>query len=408
MHQILFHIPFTQGFMPPDGMPLYGFGAMLFLCFVLTAMWWGPKRVRQIGMAGERMQDLAIVLFVSGIVGARLVYIMQYSEQFKDKNLFVEFFKIWEGGIVFYGSAIGGVIGFLVFRHLVLKKLGINIWKLADALAPLLALGLAVGRVGCYLNGCCWGQVAIPEAQPMPLVAEMGQFPLLSGHARGQVTQPPKDGDALPQVHGVQTTAGFTYDGIDRVVAVEKGSAAEAVLKANDQIVKVNGTNVGMNAATGEKTLYDLTRAENWPRWKKTVDLTIDRNGVESEVSFAPKTVTFFPTQLYEVVSMGLLIALLLAFQPFRMHDGQVMVLMMVGYAAHRWLNEAIRIEPTYALGMTLSQWISIGIFAAAMGLEWYLWKTQPKFPKGPKPLSYGATPYVPPPKTATGNAVTG
>src|SRR4051794_8294466 len=118
MQQVLFHIPFTQGwFGNPDGIPLYGFGVMLFLCFVLTAMVWGPRRVQPIGMPKERLQDMAIVLFVAGIVGARIVYIIQYHEQFKNKNLLFEFFKIWEGGIVFYGSAIGGVIGFLLFRH---------------------------------------------------------------------------------------------------------------------------------------------------------------------------------------------------------------------------------------------------------------------------------------------------
>ena len=58
---------------------------------------------------------------------------------------------------------------------------------------------------------------------------------------------------------------------------------------------------------------------------------------------------------------------MLLAFHPFRRHDGQLMVVLMLGYAVHRFLNESIRIEPTYAAGLTLSQWGSIGIFAAAV-----------------------------------------
>ena len=106
-----------------------------------------------------------------------------------------------------------------------------------------------------------------------------------------------------------------------------------------------------------------------------------------SPETFTPRTVTFFPTQLYETVSMVLLILLMLAFQPFRRHDGQVMVLLMLGYACHRFLNEAIRIEPTYSLGLTLSQWISIGIVAAAALLEVYLRWSQPKLPAGMQPL---------------------
>ena len=110
-------------------------------------------------------------------------------------------------------------------------------------------------------------------------------------------------------------------------------------------------------------------------------------------LSFTPRTVPFFATQLYESVSMVLLIGVLLAFQPFRRHDGQVLVVLMVGYACHRFLNEAIRIEPTYALGLTLSQWISVGILLGAGVLEAFLRLTQSKLPPGPQPLGAAAQP---------------
>src|SRR5581483_3200542 len=71
-----------------------------------------------------------------------------------------------------------------------------------------------------------------------------------------------------------------------------------------------------------------------------------------------------------ETLSMVLLTFLLLAYYPFRRHDGQLLVLCMLGYAAHRFINESIRIEPSYALGLTLSQWGSVVIAAAAVGAE--------------------------------------
>lgn len=392
MQQILFFIPFTSGWFPPDGIPLHGFGAMLFLCFVITAMVWGPKRAVQIGLPKERLQDMAILLFVTGIGGARLVYMIQYADQFKGKNLFAEFFKIWEGGIVFYGSVVGGLIGFLLFRHFVLKKLGVSTFKLLDVVAPLIAFGLAVGRIGCYLNGCCWGQVAVPESQLVPLSASMGEYPLLSGHGvREQVTTPANSTTQLPQVWGVQTLTGFTYapdfaqPGRYRIDRLEPGSVAAKELKKDDLILTVNGEEVNKNA--------DQLDPSKWPRWKKSLDLEIDRDGTKKTVSFTPRSVTVFPTQLYEVVSMGLLTFLLLAFQPFRRHDGQMIVLLMIGYGVHRWFNEAIRIEPTYALGQTLSQWISLAIIAGGVVLELYLRKTLPKLPQGPVPLSHGAVP---------------
>jgi phosphatidylglycerol:prolipoprotein diacylglycerol transferase len=388
MQQILFHVPFTSGWFPPDGIPLYGFGAMLFVCFVLTAMVWGPKRAVQVGLPKERLQDMAILMFVTGIAGARIVYMIQYADQFAGKNLAVEFFKIWEGGIVFYGSAIGAAVGFVAFWHFVLKRLGVSVWKLCDAVAPLIAVGLAVGRIGCYLNGCCWGQVAIPEVEPVPISAELGKFPLLTGHGvREQVTTAPNTSTQLPQVWGVQTATGFTVDPFQPNVIqqVERGSAAAAALKPGDRIVKVNGEAVTLPSAR------ELDPAA-WPRTKNTLDLVVNRDGAEVPVTIHPRTVTVFPTQLYEVISMGLLTLLLLAYQPFRRHDGQLIVLLMLGYGVHRWFNEAIRIEPTYALGMTLSQWISVGILAGGVILEVILRKTQPRLPTGPVPLSYGVT----------------
>lgn len=396
MQQILFYIPFTANWFPPDGIPLYGFGVMLFLCFVITAMVWGPKRAEKVGLPKERLQDMAILLFITGIAGARIVYIWQYYDRdFKGKNLFFEFFKIWEGGIVFYGSAIGGVIGFLAFRHFVLKKFGVSTWKLGDAVAPLIAIGLALGRIGCYLNGCCWGQVAVPEVEPVPISAELGRYPLLSGHGvREQVTTPANTATQLPQVWGLQTLTGFTVGPFPTEIrSVERGSEAATKLKPGDIILKVNGEDVGENGAKLDPA--------HWPRAKKTLDLEVQRDGANVSVTLTPRTVTAFPTQLYEVVSMGLLTLLLLAYQPFRRHDGQLLVLLMIGYGVHRWFNEAIRIEPTYALGMTLSQWISIAIVAAGVVLEIVLRKIQPRLPVGPLPLSYGA-PIVPSPAVAT------
>ena len=468
MQQILFHIPFTGNLFSglPDGLPIYGFGAMLFLTFVLTAMVWGPRRVVQVGMPKDKLQDMAIIVFLTGIAGARLLYMIQYYERdFPDKTplgLFKAFFQIWNGGIVFYGSIFGAILGFYFFQRVVLRKFKISTWKLADAVAPLIALGLAVGRIGCYLNGCCWGQAACPECQVVPLSPQLGEFPLLAAHARDQVVRPATKDDQIRFVRGLQTSTGFSIaprdiaglsDPRSVVLAVEPGSAAaEAGLKPGDRIVKVNGSpnaiilelsgskeNVGKaqdiavdkggllfgepeemtsgnivrmrfesdqahrdavsaTRQTGVAVythdyLWELVR--DWPRGRKQLDLVVERaspQGAREEVaiSFVPRTVTFYPTQLYETVSMVLLILLLLAFQPFRRHDGQVMVLLIFGYAAHRFLNEAIRIEPQYALGLTLSQWISIGIAVAAVGLELYLRATQPRLPAGLQPLSRG------------------
>ena len=397
MQQVLFTIPIFKDSFKPDGIPMYGFGAMLFVCFVAVTVWGSRRARRTANMPPERFQDMVIWLFVSGLIGARTLYMIQYSRQFPDQSiggLIAAFFKIWEGGIIFYGSALGGVIGYGLFYQLILRRLDVSGWRLADAVAPLLALGLAIGRIGCYLNGCCWGQVACEECRPVPLGA--AHFPLLPAHARQQVV-----GDVASKEASLylQTATGFVRvpdeEGKLKVVAVETDSpAARAGVKVGDRIAEVNGEPNEV-ARPGFDRLDEIT--QSWPRGKSKLELAVSRNGeVVKLPAFAPATVGLYPTQLYETVSMVLLILLLVAYYPYRRHDGQVMVLLMVGYAVHRFINESLRIEPAVGGGLTLSQWGSVVIFTAAVGIEIYLRRTMPT---PPEPLIPVATlvPALPP-----------
>jgi len=84
MQQVLFTIPILQSWFPPDGVALPGFGAMLFVAFVVCTLW-GTARTKPIGMPPAKFQDLVIWLFLSGIIGARVLYMIQYANQFPDQ-----------------------------------------------------------------------------------------------------------------------------------------------------------------------------------------------------------------------------------------------------------------------------------------------------------------------------------
>lgn len=449
MQQVLFTIPVLKSTFPPDGIPVGGFGTMLCITFILVTVW-GMYRVRRIGMKPEKFQDMVVWIFVTGLIGARLLYMIQYANQFPNEGVFgavAAFFQIWRGGIIFYGSVFGGVFGYGLFYWFVLRKLHVSGWQVADLVAPLLALGVALGRIGCYLNGCCWGQVAVAEVAPVPLGG--AHFPLLAAHARDQLVDymGPSRGMAL------QSSAGFTVaernrsvieDPRSRVVAVEKDSAAaKAGVQPGDRVVKLNGEpnrpvldvagpadqvkaavaalrKAGVNVEeppnknprayfddfdsyrdrrnallaeghlgvtlTPSDSLWEKTR--DWYRGHSSLALGVQRG--ESVVDlppFTPRSLGLYPTQLYETLSTLLLIPLLLAFFPFRRHDGQVMVVCMIGYAVHRFINESLRVEPSVGLGLTLSQWGSVVIFVSAVCIELYLRLRTP-------PLSRSTTPH--------------
>src|SRR5712671_3467874 len=143
MQQVLFHIPILKDWFPPDGLPINGFGVMLFITFIVGVWFLGRVAAKMApNLPRERIQDLVIVTFVGGLLGARITYMIQYDVPLR------QIVRIWEGGIVLYGGIIVGMGVFLAFHHLFLKKAGVSLWKLADAAGPTLALGIALGRVG--------------------------------------------------------------------------------------------------------------------------------------------------------------------------------------------------------------------------------------------------------------------
>ncbi len=238
MLQVLYRIPIhTQWF--PDGIPIYGFGMMLFLAFV-ACTWLAGRRCEREGISKETIQDLAIWVFAGGLLGARITYLLNERPVPGLKDFLLRLPRIWDGGIILYGAALGALASYLLGYYLVFRKRGVNTLRLADVVAPSIALGLCLGRMGCFLNGCCFGQVACAQcAVPVPAVS----FPL---------TAPPRE---VLVERGYQTAAGFTLrrDGPEvttEVAEVAPGSEAdEKGLKPGAIITGVNGKPVNSVAA---------------------------------------------------------------------------------------------------------------------------------------------------------------
>jgi phosphatidylglycerol:prolipoprotein diacylglycerol transferase len=159
MQQVLFEIPGL-------GLKLFGYGFMLMLAF-LGAMTLAARRAARERLDPEIIYDLAVWVFLGGLLGARLFYVVQYWGV--RVHRISDIFKIWEGGIVLYGSLIGASAA--LFGYWLLRRF--PLLPTLDAIAPSLALGVALGRFGCFLNGCCYGDrcnlpwaVRFPKGSP--------------------------------------------------------------------------------------------------------------------------------------------------------------------------------------------------------------------------------------------------
>ena len=145
-------------------LPIRWYGVMMALAF-LAGLWTATRRARLVNVSGEVIADVTLWLMVGSIIGARFVYVTTYWKQEFAGGPFSEVFMIQHGGLVYYGGLIGATISGLVY--LFWKKL--PVWKIADILAPSIALGSVFGRIGCLLNGCCYGRACdLPWAIHFP------------------------------------------------------------------------------------------------------------------------------------------------------------------------------------------------------------------------------------------------
>lgn len=147
--------------------PIRWYGVMA-ACGVIAAYLMIKKNRDYAKVSVEQSADLTFMLILVGVIGSRLFYIIQFFDQFRYtyKNgvkiplsnfaVFLEMLKVYNGGLVFYGGFICAVIALIIYCRI--KKL--DFWKITDMCAPGVALGHAFGRIGCLLNGCCFGKPA--------------------------------------------------------------------------------------------------------------------------------------------------------------------------------------------------------------------------------------------------------
>lgn len=107
----------------------------------------------------NRTEELIAYFAVSALIGGRLAYVAVNPSEFSSV---LSLFEIWKGGIISWGVLIGGIAGIFIFK-ITAKIKADRLFSIVDLCAPYFALASAIGRIGCFLRGCCFGiQTALP------------------------------------------------------------------------------------------------------------------------------------------------------------------------------------------------------------------------------------------------------
>lgn len=141
MHPVLFQLgPIT----------IYTYGL-----FVATGLLLGItlalRQARREGLNSQLLLDMFFYIILAAIIGARILYVIQNVSSYRGNPLAV--FKLWEGGLVFHG----GLLGAIPVAWFFIKRYDLSFWSVFDVVAPSLAIGQALGRIGCFFAGCCYG-----------------------------------------------------------------------------------------------------------------------------------------------------------------------------------------------------------------------------------------------------------
>lgn len=135
---------------------IHSYGLLLAIAF-LAAIQLFLARGRARGLPEDRLSTLSLWLLVLAILGGRLLFVATHWDEYKTDPLAI--FRLWEGGLILYGGYALAIAGGIFY----VRRAGLRVWRVGDAAAPSMTLGVGIGRLGCFMNGCCYG---VPTALP--------------------------------------------------------------------------------------------------------------------------------------------------------------------------------------------------------------------------------------------------
>lgn len=373
----LFHLPFLDW-------PIKGYGFMLMIGF-LSAIWIGARRAVRVKADPDMVINFGFIMLLLGVAGARIFYVAHYwNTRFAHtNNPILAVIDLTSGGLEFYGGFIGAGLGVVVY----LWWKGASLRLYSDIVAPGLMWGLAFGRLGCFLNGCCWGGMcAHPDGEKS--FAWAMTFPYGSGAMLDQWQNCQK---ALPAdliyVKPIGDAFPIPRDRFDTTLEAihqKRKSLDEKIVKASAAVEDARKD--GADTKKIERLDRRLKRAREakseYEGWLAPLTQNADLDGVgngkptydelKKQAQTIGRSLPVHPTQLYSAINAFLLSFALSAVFRYRKRQGIVFPILLLCYAPARMILEQIRVDnPLDTFGLTISSGVSVA--AITIGIIWLL-----------------------------------
>lgn len=366
MMPVLFRIPFLDRDVP-------GYGFMLMIGFLLAVVW-AARRATRSGANPDIILNCAFIGLIGGVLGSRIMYVIHYWEQFETRGgpLDIAFavINLTKGGLEFYGGFILASLSVLFY----LWRWGHSIRWYMDIMAPSVALGMAIGRIGCFLNGCCFGGTCdLPWAVRFPFGSNPQFTQWVDRKAGAELPQQLlfTDEDLVFRVgkSGIPLSRElFTVD--DHKLTQQRKQLRQWRTRKSELQDQLASTLDGLDRRKIRKAIHDIEQEERtWRASNGEVALIISQLerydlALPELQSLARQhgSLPVHPTQLYMTLTSGLLALVLSALYWRRTRDGQVILTLILVEPLARWMTEIIRADnPHDTLGaFTISQFLAI------------------------------------------------
>jgi phosphatidylglycerol:prolipoprotein diacylglycerol transferase len=347
-----------------EGIPVRGYGLMMLIavtCSVALAI----HRARQVGLADDVIYSLAMWMILPGIIGARIFFVIEYRGRFFKKEYtlgesLVKAVSLQEGGLVVFGSLIGAVLGLLAFS----RVYRLPLLPLTDVSVPSMALGQAIGRIGCLFNGCCFGgecdlpwQMTFPDASP-PYFQQLEKGKLLLDGMVWELPSKQRDVLIVEKVQPNSAAEKLGFKSGQRIVQLrvvdESGKMFDLLpVPEQDEATLLSGE------------LLDYLKSNQQPKQFQAVIAEHSEPIAWTLTRLPSRSLPIHPTQIYSAIDAFILCGFLLAWIPFRKQHGELLALTLILHSISRFMLEDIRTDESsvFGTGLSISQNISVAMF---------------------------------------------